>query len=96
MKRSEFLKQLGLGLGVAVTAPALLISKEESNGLSGYGENVFESKSDECDKLDCYFITEDNGMMGPYKIYTGDCLRDCDYCEGPGCQKSRIYENSNF
>ncbi|GAI80580.1 unnamed protein product [marine sediment metagenome] len=54
MKRSEFLKRLGLGAVAAVAAPALIVREPHSCSatlgdecLSGCGTDVFESKSDE-------------------------------------------------
>lgn len=44
MKRSEFLKRLGIGAVAAVAAPALFISKGDQ-GLNGTGANIFESKN---------------------------------------------------
>ena len=98
MKRAEFLKRLGLGAVAAVAAPALLAKEEPvsewKSELSGSGENVFESKSDKCDKLDAYFITEDDRMIGPYKTPTWKSLRELNHSDKIECD-GLIYKINN-
>jgi len=50
MKRSDFLKKLGIGIGVAIVAPSMLINKEQKElnkryimGVDPYGYRIVSS-----------------------------------------------------
>ena len=80
MKRSEFLKRLGLGLGAAVAAPALLKGEERVNDIQET-EPVCKDSIGEVKKLifpkepiysstgmQAFLITDNDDMLGPYEL----------------------------
>ena len=80
MKRSEFLKRLGLGLGAAVAAPALLRGEEKVNEYHE-AEPVCKDSIGKVKKLifpkeptysstamSAFLITDNDEMLGPYEL----------------------------